>query len=657
VKNRSPKRPPAAKADVRFRRWAVYFLAAILLLGAAMVWLLGYAARDKKSDDQRQKEDVPQPLAAEQDPFLIPDISPSRFRNATKSVGYVGSDQCLECHRDEHQSYLKTTHSRSLAEVDVSREPPNAEFDHALSGRSYRIYRKGETLRLRESIPDATGPELVLVDQAARFALGSGNYARMYLVKVDDFLIEAPMTWYPRQKKWRMSAGYEKNPLQPGFNREIDSHCLYCHAGRVEMIDGASKRLHVAEMAIGCERCHGPGELHVRDRRAELPIQGGIDDSIVNLRHLSRARQEDVCSQCHLSASADVSVRGRSRADFRPGMRMADFVINYRIDRPDSAMTVSGQIEQMRLSRCYVESKTMTCTTCHDPHSLPDESAKALHFRNKCLSCHRTDSCSLSITAREEKQDHCIACHMPRGPTDIPHFSFTHHRVGIHSEESKTRKLTESDHLVPVVDVAHLPEHEQRRLLGLANDIFAGKLATGLDDESRDDPSYRTLAVVFQNRARDVLHEVRSQGLRDPEIEAFFSRLYWRKNPALCIEYAESALKLPHVSPATRSSVLYHLASSHFDQQRYAQAFPYLQELVKLERSEISLMLLGICHQKLGNLPEAVRLINEAILASPDRADLHLYLASIYQEMGKSSEAERHLQLGKLLQRKVPQPQ
>jgi len=68
-------------------------------------------------------------------------------------------------------------------------------------------------------------------------------------------------------------------------------------------------------------------------------------------------------------------------------------------------------------------------------------------------------------------------------------------------------------------------------------------------------------------------------------------------------------------------------------------------------------MLLGICYQKHGNLPEAVRLINEAILASPDRADLHIYLASIYQEMGKSQDAESHLQFARLLQSKVPQPE
>ncbi len=130
-------------------------------------------------------------------------------------------------------------------------------------------------------------------------------------------------------------------------------------------------------------------------------------------------------------------------------------------------------------------------------------------------------------------QDNCIASHMPRGPTDIPHFSFNHHRVGIHAEEAKNDKLTEADQLVPVVDVSHLPQHERQRLLGLANDVFAGKLAGGLNDETRDDPSYRTLSLVFANRGRQILEEVRSGGLRDPELEIFFSRLNWRKNTTI----------------------------------------------------------------------------------------------------------------------------
>lgn len=658
MKNRSPKPLHAAKANSGFRRAVVYSLAGLLVVGTALAWLLRPAARNDASSGEHLETEVPQTLAEGCDQFVIPDILPSRFRNASTSVGYVGTRRCMECHRDEHESYLHTTHSRSLADVDVAHEPPDGEYGHELSGRSYRIYRDGQTLRLREFIQDAEGQEVVLVDQAARFALGSGNFARMYLVKTGDFLVEAPMTWYPRQDRWRMSAGYEKNPLQPGFNREIDVNCLYCHAGRAEAIGGAGQRIHIAEMAIGCERCHGPGALHVQERTAKLPIRGGIDDTIVNLRHLSREKQEDVCSQCHLAASANVNVRGRAKSDFRPGLRMADFVISFRIDRPDSAMTVSGQIEQMRLSRCYVASQTMTCTNCHDPHALTAEADKALYYRSKCLGCHQASSCRLAAAVRQEKErDNCIACHMPRGPTDIPHFSFTHHRVGIHAPQPKAKKLTEADRLVPVVDVSHLPEHEQQRLLGLAYDAFAGKLATGLDDETRDDPSYRALSLVFRDRGREILEGVRALGLRDPDTETFFCRLNWRRNPALCIQFAQSALGLPQISPQTRQSALYHLASSHFDQQRYAQALPYLQELVQLERSEITLMLLGICHQKLGDLPEAVRLVNEAILASPDRADLHTYLASVYRDLGKPDEAERHVQRANLLQSKVPQPQ
>jgi hypothetical protein len=173
-------------------------------------------------------------------------------------------------------------------------------------------------------------------------------------------------------------------------------------------------------------------------------------------------------------------------------------------------MTVSGQVEQMRLSRCYLESKTMTCATCHNPHSPPDESEEAERYRRKCLSCHHAESCGLPVEARRERQpqDNCIACHMPRGPTDIPHFSFTHHRVGIHAARPDNDRLTESDQLVPAGDVSHLPEYEQQRLLGLANDLFAAKLAGGLDDESRDDPSYRALSNVFRVRGREILEEV-----------------------------------------------------------------------------------------------------------------------------------------------------
>jgi hypothetical protein len=645
MQNRTPKRPVRARLTTPSRRNTALGLAAAIAIGAVVVWLC------VRNNDGKQS------TGAGGDQFTLPEITPSRFRNASKSVAYVGTRECIECHHGEHQTYLHTTHSRSMGDVDVAREPPDGEHRHDLSARSYRVRRDGATLKLREFITDSDGKEVTLVEHAAGYTLGSGNYSRMYLVKAGDFLVEAPVTWYPRRMTWGMSAGYERDPHQRGFNRSIDAGCLYCHSGRVETIGGSSERLKVTEMAIGCERCHGPGELHVNERRAKLPIQGGLDATIVNPRQLPREMQEDICSQCHLSASADVVVRGRSKDDFRPGMRMSDFVVSYRIDRPDPPMTVSGQMQQMRLSQCYVESKTLSCITCHDPHSRPDELTKIEHHRNQCLSCHKTESCGLPVKVRLEKdaKDNCVACHMPRGPTDIPHFSFTHHRIGIHKAKANDR-LNESDQLTAVGDVSHYPEHERLRQLGLANDIFASKLAGGLNDEVRYDELYRSLSKVFKERGRDILEDVRSRGLRDPEVEAYFSRISWRKDPVRCIEHAEVALQLQPIAPATRKSAVYNLATTHFDQGQYDQAFPYLEELVRNGRDEITLMLLAICHQKKGNLREAVRLVQEAIVVAPERADLHTYLASIYRQLGMSKEADQHTQRAKLLQQRVPQP-
>src|SRR5690349_10830817 len=63
---------------------------------------------------------------------------------------YIGSGGCKECHASQHQSYLKTAHSRALVDVNLAEEPAEAQFEHTLSGRSYRIYRQDGKLRHRE---------------------------------------------------------------------------------------------------------------------------------------------------------------------------------------------------------------------------------------------------------------------------------------------------------------------------------------------------------------------------------------------------------------------------------------------------------------------------------------------------------------------------
>src|SRR5436190_16020744 len=77
-------------------------------------------------------------------------LSPSPYLNIGPEASYVGSAACLDCHQEEHKSYLRTGMSRSTAAVEAAREPADATFDHAASGRRYKVEHKSGQLWHRE---------------------------------------------------------------------------------------------------------------------------------------------------------------------------------------------------------------------------------------------------------------------------------------------------------------------------------------------------------------------------------------------------------------------------------------------------------------------------------------------------------------------------
>ncbi len=125
----------------------------------------------------------------------LPPIDPGPFSNASHSVAFVGSQVCATCHENEYASYLKTAHSRALAKVAPSAEPPDAEFIQQETGRTYSVYRKDGELRHREAI--GVGDEtLLLHDMPMKYVIGSGHYSRSYMAESHGFLLESPITWF-----------------------------------------------------------------------------------------------------------------------------------------------------------------------------------------------------------------------------------------------------------------------------------------------------------------------------------------------------------------------------------------------------------------------------------------------------------------------------
>ena len=142
------------------------------------------------------------------------------------------------------------------------------------------------------------------------------------------------------------------------FDRPIDHDCLFCHSNRSEPVDLTANRYKEPVFlghAIGCERCHGPGELHAR--RQEL--SGGRDLTIVNPRHLDPVLRGNVCEQCHLLGDRRVYRLGRDPTDYRPGLPLTEFFVDYGSMTGEGQKLV-GQVQQMKASRCFRAAKAIS---------------------------------------------------------------------------------------------------------------------------------------------------------------------------------------------------------------------------------------------------------------------------------------------------------
>lgn len=562
----------------------------------------------------------------------VPPVRGSDFRNAEPGVGYVGMKRCQSCHADEHASYAKTAHSQALAKVDVSTEPPDGEFDDPHAGRHYRIYRHQGQLWHEESICTASKESLVLADHPVQYVIGSGRFSRSYLVERDGFLFESPATWYAARPGWNLSPGFDKT--NAGLQRPVELRCLTCHAGRVEPVDRSPQKVTFHAQAVDCERCHGPGALHVARRESsDLSLAGlqGRDDTIVNPEHLDRQRREDICAQCHLHSAATIELRGRNMQDFRPGQLLADYAVHFGLEGPKQQMEVVGHVEQMHLSRCYQATETLTCTTCHDPHAQPTTAESQAYYRQKCLACHTSQSCKQPLEMRRKSQpnDNCVACHMPRGPTEIPHFAFTHHRIGIHQTAEPPHDPTEPGKLKLLAADPRLGEDDLARNLGLAYLQLSDSAGQAQHAET-----YRALTL-------SILEKPAVQRLHDTQTEAALARLYWGVDPQRTLQHAHIVARSSSASPDDWATACFTLGSTYYSLNQPVEALPWLEKAVKLRPTADIWIMLSDCLEHTQDQKGAVDAARRASELAPDRPRYLQRYVELLRRSGKSEEATK----------------
>jgi hypothetical protein len=323
---------------------------------------------------------------------------------------------------------------RSLAPISERDTPVNsAEDGHPLfesQGLEYSIEKRDGRVFHQEARRDASGRIVTRTEAEVQYVLGSGRQGLAYLAERDGFLFESPITWFSQKRQWGLSPGFEVANYH--FDRPIRPGCLYCHANRAISVPGPINQFRPPIFlghSIGCERCHGPGELHAKGTAAK----GGAGPTIVNPALLEPSLRDAICEQCHLIGDHRVVRAGRSEDDYRPGLPFERFWTVFLEPREQDENRFVGQVEQMHKSQCFIASRgRLGCISCHDPHKLPAREEKGAYYRSRCLECHGDRGCSLPEKARlaRSPEDDCTSCHLPRErDSDIPHSASANHRI------------------------------------------------------------------------------------------------------------------------------------------------------------------------------------------------------------------------------------
>ena len=360
------------------------------------------------------------------------------YLNHNPDVKYVGIEICASCHEDKHSTFIHT--GMGLSFDSATREKSSAIFStqHKVYDSNSDMYYYPYWLKNKLFIKEfrlSNQDTIHQLDVQINYIVGSGQHTNSHLFSEQGYLFQAPITFYVQEQKWDLAPGFE-NGNNARFSRILNSECVSCHNAMPKLTVGSDYKFTQIGKGIDCERCHGPGELHVEERKLGkgADVKKGIDPTIVNPRKLTWERQIDLCQRCHLQG-LNVLKEGKKFTDFKPGMVLSDVFEIYlpQYEGENGSFDMANHSQRFQMSECFVQSnsKTLsfTCISCHNPHISVKQTGKEV-YNAACKNCHQTKKCTEKDAALLAAKNNCVSCHMPANSSvDIPHVSVHDHYI------------------------------------------------------------------------------------------------------------------------------------------------------------------------------------------------------------------------------------
>lgn len=255
---------------------------------------------------------------------------------------------------------------------------------------------------------------------------------------------------------------------------------------------------------------------------------------------------------------------------------------------------------------------------------------KFAFYRNTCLNCHTEQTCLASAELRhaEGVADNCLHCHMPQSETDIPHFAFTHHRIGIHAAGSDSEHDAAPGRLVAMADVSGLPQAVRERNLGLAYLQLS------------DAPGQAEFQQHHYQRAYELLSSSERPRPGDADIHAGLARLFWGRDPDRTLQHAGSIALADTISPEAEATGCYTMGSTYYFQERFQEAIQWLRRTTELRPTADVWHMLSDCLLQTSDLQGAMEAAEKAVKLAPDRPRFLQHKIDVLRRLGRAGEAD-----------------